>query len=116
MFPSQSSRRERAGKSMWTRVKRLKAAIARGFCAVAFLSAALVWGSVGGSISGVIKDPSGRVVPGAQVTVRQVSTGMVYKATSNDKGYYTFPVLPVGQFELDIQTPGFAGYQRNNVA
>jgi hypothetical protein len=85
-------------------------------CAVAFLSAALAWASVGGSISGVIKDPSGRVVPGAQVTVRQVSTGLVYKTVSNGKGYYTFPVLPVGQYEFDIQAAGFSGYQRNNVA
>jgi hypothetical protein len=86
------------------------------FCAVALLSAALAWASVGGSISGVIKDPSGRVVPDAQVTVRQVSTGLAYKTLSNGKGYYTFPVLPVGQYELDVQAPGFSGYQRSNVA
>jgi hypothetical protein len=100
---------------MWKSVTRLTTRIAGTFCALA-LSAALAWGSVGGSISGVIKDPSGRVVPDAQVTVRQVSTGLAYKAVSNSKGYYTFPVLPVGQFELDVQAPGFSGYQRNNVA
>jgi hypothetical protein len=86
------------------------------FCAFALLSAALAWASVGGSISGVIKDPTGRAVPGAQVTVRQVSTGLAYKTLSNGKGYYTFPVLPVGQYEFDIQAAGFSGYQRNNVA
>ena len=95
---------------MWKRGRRLT------LCAVAFFSAALAWASVGGSISGVIKDPSGRVVPGAQVTVRQVSTGLAYKTLSNDKGYYTFPVLPVGQYELDVQAPGFSRYQRKNVA
>ena len=99
---------------MWS-ITRRATRIVGTFCAAA-LSAALAWGSVGGSISGVIKDPSGRVVPNAQVTVRQVSTGLAYKALSNSKGYYTFPVLPVGQFELDVQVPGFSGYQRNNVA
>src|ERR1700688_3732719 len=99
----------RHGESMWNRGRRLT------LCAVAFFSAALAWASVGGSISGVIKDPSGRVVPGAQVTVRQVSTGLAYKTLSNDKGYYTFPVLPVGQYELDVQAPGFSGYLRKNV-
>jgi Carboxypeptidase regulatory-like domain len=84
----------------------LKAGIAGTLCAVAFLFAGLAWGSVGGSISGVIKDPSGRVVTGAQVTVRQVSTGLAYKTLSNGKGYYTFPVLPVGQYELDVQATG----------
>ena len=105
---------------MWKTVRRLGARVGGIFCAAAALSgvlaATLAWGSVGGSISGVIKDPSGRVVPGAQVTVRQVSTGLAYQAVSNSKGYYTFPVLPVGQFELDVQAPGFSGYQRNNVA
>ncbi len=100
---------------MWKSVTRCTTRIAGVFCAVT-LTAALAWGSVGGSISGVIKDPSGSVVPDVQVTVRQVSTGLAYKAVSNSKGYYTFPVLPVGQFELDVQAPGFSGYQRKNVA
>ena len=100
---------------MWKRVTRLSATIVGTFYALAF-SAALAWGSVGGSISGVVKDPSGRVVPGAQVTIRQANTGLDYQTQSNSKGYYAFPVLPVGQYELDVQAPGFSGYQRNNVA
>jgi hypothetical protein len=101
---------------MWKRVRRLTARIAGAFCAVAFLSTALAWGSVGGSISGTIKDPSGRVVPDAQVTVHQTNTGLAYQAHSNSNGYYIFPVLPVGQYELDVQAAGFSGYQRNDVA
>ncbi len=97
------------GTELGNRVLRhgLKARIAGTLCAVAFLFAGLAWGSVGGSISGVIKDPSGRVVTGAQVTARQVSTGLAYKTLSNGKGYYTFPVLPVGQYELDVQAHRF---------
>jgi Carboxypeptidase regulatory-like domain/TonB dependent receptor len=101
---------------MWKRVRRLTARIAGTLCAVACLSTALAWGSVGGSISGTIKDPSGRVVPDAQVTVHQTNTGLAYQAHSNSKGYYIFPVLPVGQYELDVQATGFSGYQRNDVA
>jgi hypothetical protein len=101
---------------MWKRVRRVTARIAGTLYAVAFLSTALAWGSVGGSISGTIKDPSGRVVPDAQVTVHQTNTGLAYQAHTNSKGYYIFPVLPVGQFELDVQATGFSGYQRNNIA
>src|SRR5271156_7142685 len=105
---------------MWKRFRRHKSVliskIAGTLCAVAILFGGLAWGRVGGSISGVIKDPSGRVVTGAQVTVRHVSTGLAYKALSNGKGYYTFPVLPVGQYELDVEATGFTGYQRNRVA
>jgi hypothetical protein len=101
---------------MWKRVRQVTARIAGTLYAVAFLSTALAWGSVGGSISGTIKDPSGRVVPDAQVTVHQTNTGLAYQAHSNSKGYYIFPVLPVGQYELDVQAVGFSGYQRNDVA
>jgi hypothetical protein len=101
---------------MWKSVRQLTARIAGTLYAVAFLSTALAWGSVGGSISGTIKDPSGRVVPDAQVTVHQTNTGLTYQAHTNSKGYYIFPVLPVGQYELDVQATGFSGYQRDNVA
>ena len=89
--------------------------LARTLCAVAFLSAALVWASVGGSISGTVKDPSGRVIPNADVTVRESSTGLSYQTHSDSKGLYTFPVLPVGHYELQVQAPGFSGYQRTGV-
>ena len=79
------------------------------------LSAALVWASVGGSISGTVRDPAGSVVPNADVTVRETNTGLVYYTHTDSKGYYTLPVLPVGHYELDIQAAGFQGYQRRDV-
>jgi len=70
---------------------------------------------VGGSISGTVKDPSGGLLPNAEVTVREVNTGLLYHTHTDGKGYYTLPVLPVGRYELDIQAPGFRGYQRTDV-
>ena len=89
--------------------------IARTFCAVAILSTALAWASVGGSISGTVKDPSGRVIPNADVTVRESSTGLSYQTHADGRGHYTFPVLPVGHYELNVQASGFSGYQRTDV-
>jgi hypothetical protein len=89
--------------------------MARIFWAVGVLSAALAWASVGGSISGTVKDPSGRVVPNADVTVRESSTGLSYQTHADSRGHYTFPVLPVGHYELNAQASGFAGYQRTDV-
>ena len=100
---------------MWKMVNYRRARIVGTFCLAALLSAALTWASVGGSISGLVKDPSGRVVASARVTVRQTSTGLNYQTQTNSKGFYTFPVLPVGVYELDVQAAGFSGYQRNNV-
>jgi hypothetical protein len=89
--------------------------ISKSLCIVGLLSASLVWASVGGSISGTVKDPSGSLLPNAEVTVREVNTGLLYHTHTDGKGYYTLPVLPVGRYELDIQAPGFRGYQRKDV-
>ncbi len=92
----------------------------RTFCASAAFSAVLifcvpVWASVAGSISGTVKDPAGHVVPGAKVTVREVDTGLLYRARTDGKGDYTFPVLPVGHYEMDVEAQGFRGYQRKGI-
>src|SRR5277367_925023 len=118
MFRSQFSKRGQQRdqeKSMSMKVSSLVVNMARTLCAVALLSSALVWASVGGSIAGTVKDPSGRVIPNAEVTLRQSTTGISYQTHSDSKGHYTFPVLPVGHYELTVQSSGFSGYQRTNV-
>jgi Carboxypeptidase regulatory-like domain len=89
--------------------------ISKAFCIVAVLCASISWASVAGSISGTAKDPSGRVVPKAEITIHETSTGLSYHATANSKGYYTLPVLPVGHYELEAQSPGFRSYQRKDI-
>jgi hypothetical protein len=79
------------------------------------LCAAVAWASVGGRISGIVKDPSGRVVPKASVVVREISTGLSYQTHTDSKGLYIFPVLPVGHYQLEVQASGFHTYQRTNI-
>jgi hypothetical protein len=79
------------------------------------LSAALAWASVSGSISGTIDDPSGRVISKADVVVREVSTGLSYQTRTDSRGAYTFPVLPVGHYQLEVQASGFRSYQRTGI-
>ena len=43
------------------------------------LLAATAWGAVAGSISGTVKDPSGSVVPNADVTAREIDTGISHE-------------------------------------
>jgi hypothetical protein len=47
--------------------------------------------------------------------VRELNTGMVHKAHADAKGYYTLPVLPVGHYQLNVQAPGFGGYERKDI-
>ena len=100
---------------MSKRVGNLAGTIARILCAIGILSAAFAWASVGGSISGTVKDPAGRVLPNTDVTIKEASTGLSYQTHTDNKGGYVFPVLPVGHYELNIQAPGFAGYQRTGI-
>jgi hypothetical protein len=84
-------------------------------CIVALFSASIVWASVGGSLAGTVKDPTGRVVANAEVTVRESGTGLSYQTHSDSKGLYTFPVLPVGHYDLQVSATGFSAYQRTNI-
>ena len=76
---------------------------------------AAAWAAVTGSISGTVRDPQGRVVPKADVTVREVSTGILHETRSDASGYYTLPALPVGRYELEVRATGFETYERKDV-
>src|SRR6202453_119163 len=96
-------------------VGRLVSRLSKGLCIIGVLSASLVWASVGGSISGTVKDPSGRVVANADITIREINTGISHHAHADSRGYFTLPVLPFGRYELKVQAPGFRGYQRKDI-
>ena len=63
--------------------------------------------SVGGAqIGGVITDPSGALVPGAQVKATQTDTGQVRATVSTPNGSYVLPNLAVGPYSLEVTSPG----------
>ena len=64
-------------------------------CCVALLTA-----QAGGSISGTVKDASGGVVPGADVTVTNVTLATQVRIVTDAQGRYSFPRLPVGRYDL----------------
>src|SRR5213078_89375 len=67
------------------------------------------------SISGVIHDPSGAVIPGATVTVTNPATNLVRTAISNEAGVYNFPVLQPGKYNIKVELPGFRTITQNDV-
>ena len=72
------------------------------------LSGALLAQNVTGSVTGTVTDPSGALIPHAQVTVRNVATGVVSNAETNDAGVYNVRFLPIGQYTVTITSSGFS--------
>ena len=66
-------------------------------------------GGVAG-ISGVVRDPSGAVVPGAKVVISSEGQGTIRTLESNDAGLFTAPALVPGPgYKVTVTAAGFAG-------
>ena len=59
-------------------------------------------------LEGLITDPSGAVIPGAQIELKSPATGQVRQTKTDSQGFYTFPFVPVGAYDLKAAAPGFA--------
>jgi hypothetical protein len=64
------------------------------------------------SLTGRVEDPSGAIVCGIAVDVRNVDRNQTWSAVTDDDGRYRFPLLPVGNYELSVEAPGFAAARR----
>jgi Carboxypeptidase regulatory-like domain len=71
--------------------------------------------SITGSISGTVKDTTGSVLPGALVTAHNVETGVATTTKTNRDGSYSFPDLPIGHYNLQIEAKGFAVTQETGI-
>jgi hypothetical protein len=75
----------------------------------------LVFADVTGRISGSVKDPTGAVVPGAHVTVSSTQTGARRETASDSQGFFSFPSLPVGLYELTVRANGFKDFRQTGL-
>jgi outer membrane receptor protein involved in Fe transport len=67
-----------------------------------------------GAITGFVADPTGAVIPNAQVTATQANTGMKRVATTSSEGAYTLNALPPGLYTLEAEARGFSKYLLKN--
>jgi len=63
--------------------------------------------SITGSITGVVIDASGGVIPDAQITVIHKATNVRSNATTDSGGNYTVPLLPQGDYRMEVSASGF---------
>jgi hypothetical protein len=66
-------------------------------------------------IDGTVKDPSGAVVLGAQVTLRNTSTNVAHNTKTGRDGIYLFTLVPIGTYELTIAQQGFEKYVQKGI-
>jgi hypothetical protein len=59
------------------------------------------------SVTGVVRDTTEAVVPGATVSIRNHDTNQVWSTVSDERGQFRLQYLPVGDYHLAVQLPGF---------
>ncbi len=100
-------------------ILRLASAIrpALGALLLAFVivSAPAISASVTGRISGTVTDQSGAPVFKVNVTVIDTQTGIQQTVATDDRGFYSFPSLPVGHYVLEISSSSFRPYRRTAI-
>ena len=89
---------------------------------IAFLCATLLlnlfmscsaFGQAGsGRIAGSVKDATGAVISGSSVTLLNTATGVTQTTNSNAEGVFNFPVVSIGQYQLDVTADGFNPYRQ----
>src|SRR5215216_3960445 len=60
-----------------------------------------------GTITGVVRDSTGGVIAGAQVTAVSRTTRQVRTTVTGERGEYSFPALLPGEYEVSIEAAGF---------
>ena len=75
---------------------------------MALIPCALFAQSWNSHLEGLVTDPSRAVVPQAQVTLKNTASGQIRSTQTDQQGYYTFPFMPVGVYDLTVTAPGFA--------
>ena len=78
------------------------------FCGLTFLAAqGFAQGGATAAVSGHVTDPSGSVIPGAEVTITNLATGVAYTNVSNSVGAYSLLNLPPASYQITVVRDGF---------
>ena len=99
---------------MYTSVRRV--AFAAAITVLSFIpaqSAAAQTAGSSGSVTGVITDSVGAVVPGANISIVNAVSGLSRKAVSDAAGHYQFANIPLNPYHLSVTLDGFAPYSQD---
>jgi hypothetical protein len=101
--------------SFLRRCWRIAVALSVALLLFMILWASECWAGVGGSITGTVRDASGAVVAKATVAATNTGTGIRQATATDDRGFYSFPNLPIGHYEIAVASAGFRPYRRTGI-
>src|SRR5687767_12312391 len=79
------------------------------------IGCANVWAQATAEISGTVKDQSGAVLPGVEVTATHTDTGIARTTVTNETGSYVLPNLTTGPYRLEASLPGFRTFVQTGI-
>ena len=79
------------------------------------LCATVALASITGTISGIVTDPAGALISGADVSATNVLTGVVHTVKTDAKGFYSFLALPIGTYTISVHYEGFKDFQQKQI-
>src|SRR5437016_7646837 len=79
------------------------------------LGCAAIWAQATAQISGTVKDQSGAVLPGVEITATQTDTQRSRNIVTNENGSYVLPNIPIGPYRLEASLPGFRTYTQSGI-
>src|SRR5689334_18271336 len=74
-----------------------------------------VWSQATAQMSGTVRDQSGAVLPGVEITATQTATGVSRMTVSNETGSYVLANLPLGPYRLEASLPGFRSFAQTGI-
>src|SRR5579871_3133615 len=76
--------------------------------AASLLFCSATFAQITGGLRGTVSDPTGAAVPRAKVTLTNLETRQARAQEANAQGEFTFELLPIGNYEIKAEAPGFA--------
>src|SRR6476660_908506 len=79
------------------------------------LGKAMIWAQATAQISGAVRDQSGAVLPGVEVTATQTATGAKRNVVTDETGGYILQNLAIGPYTLEAALPGFKSWVQSGI-
>src|SRR5438552_14539423 len=99
---------------MGRNMKRILVVFCGGLLAAALL-ASTAWAQATAQINGTVKDSTGAVLPGVEITAVQTATGIARTTVTNETGSYSLLNLALGPYRLEASLPGFRTYRQTGI-